>query len=90
MRNPSGGEEIGSEVAVGDGVTEGVGNGSVLVGITEGVRLGSVVAVAVGAGVVTPQAVKWIIVRIVVDKINTRFDVFIDDSISKIVNKYNC
>ena len=75
---------------MGDGVTEGVGNGSVLVGITEGVRLGSVVAVAVGAGVVIPQAVKRIIARTVVDKINTRFDVFIDYSISKIANRYNC
>jgi len=58
MCNPSGGEDMGSEVAVTDGVTEGVGNGSVLVDITEGVKLGSVVAVAVGAGVVIPQAVK--------------------------------
>ena len=44
-----------SEVAVGGGVNDGVG-GSVLVGITEGVRLDSVVTVAVGAGVVIPQA----------------------------------
>lgn len=44
---------MGNEVAVSDGVIEGVGNSSVLVGITEGVRLGSFVTVEVGAKVVT-------------------------------------
>jgi hypothetical protein len=47
---------MGSEVAVGDGITEAVGGGSVLVGITKGVRLGSIVTAAVGTGVATPQA----------------------------------
>jgi hypothetical protein len=55
MCNPSGGDVIGRDVAVGEGVNEGVGSGSVLVGITEGVRLGSVITVVVGAGAVIPQ-----------------------------------
>jgi len=48
---------MGSEVAVGDGGTEGSGNDSVLVGVTEKVKVGNVVTVTVGTGVVTPQAV---------------------------------
>ena len=49
---------MGSEVVVSDGVTEGVGSGSVLVGVTKGVRPVAVGAAAVGTGVVpTPQAI---------------------------------
>ena len=48
-------------VKVGTGTVElGVGCDSVLVGIAEGVRLGSIVAVAVGIGVFTPQAANCI------------------------------
>ena len=48
-------------VKVGTGTVElGVGCDSVLVSIAEGVRLGSIVAVAVGIAVFTPQAANCI------------------------------
>ena len=60
-----------------------------MVGTTEGVVLGSV-AVTVGRGVEPPHAANRTAVRIMVDNMSIRFDMVIDNSISRTANKYNC